>query len=71
MNAPGKPAIHDQHGVTEDVIIEHLQLAAALGARRHDILLADFVEERVFGQQRHGGEGAERHRDQRSVMCQK
>ena len=65
MKAPGKPGDHDQHGVAEDVIVEHLPLAAALGARGHHILLADFVEERVLGQQRHGGEGAERHRDQR------
>jgi hypothetical protein len=28
-------------------------------------LLADLVEERVLGEQRHGGEGGERHRDQR------
>ena len=61
----GKARDHDQHGVAEDVVVEHLPLAAALGARGHHILLADLVEERVLGQQRHGGEGAERHRDQR------
>ena len=45
--------------------VEHLPLAAALGARGHHVLLPDLVEERVLGQQRHGGEGAERHRNQR------
>ena len=65
MNAPGKAGDDDQHGVAEDVIVEHLPLAAALGAGGHHILLADFIEKRILGQQRHGGEGAERHRDQR------
>src|SRR6516164_3628357 len=39
----GKAGDHDQHGVSEDVAIEHLTLAAALGARGEHILLADLV----------------------------
>ena len=60
-----KAGDHDQHGVAEDVAVEHLAGAAALRLRGQHILLADLVEEGVFRQQRHGGEGAERHRDDR------
>ena len=42
-----------------------MALAAAFCTRGHNILLADFIEERVFRQQRHGGERAQRHRDHR------
>ena len=52
---------HDQHRVAEDVVVQHLTLATALGARGHHILLAYLVEKRVLGQQRHGGERTERH----------
>ena len=61
----GKAGDHEQHGIAEDVAIEHLALAQALGPRRHHILLADFVEERILGQQRHGGKAADAQRDQR------
>ena len=40
-------------------------LRAALGARGEYVLLADLLEERVLGQQRHGGEGRQRHRNDR------
>jgi hypothetical protein len=36
--------------MAEDVAVEHLPFGAALGARGHHILLADFIEERVLGQ---------------------
>ena len=62
MKAPGKAGDDEQHGVAEDVPVEHLPLVQALGARRHDVLLADLVEERVLGEQRRRGEGGERHR---------
>jgi len=51
MKALGKPAmtIPTRHGVpAEDVIVKHLPFAAALGTRGHHILLADFIEERIF-----------------------
>ena len=41
--------------------VEHLALGQALHARGEHILLADLVEEGVLGQQRRGGERAERH----------
>ncbi|KAH2808499.1 hypothetical protein KXV85_005976, partial [Aspergillus fumigatus] len=41
----GETRDHDQHGIAEDVAIEHLMLGAAFGARGHDVLLANFVEE--------------------------
>ena len=50
-----------QHGVAEHVAVEHLVLAQALRARRHHVLLADLVQERVLGQERRGRERAERH----------
>src|SRR5215471_16253262 len=52
----GEAGDHDQHGVAEDVPIEHLTLGAALGARGEHVLLADLVEEGVLGEQRHGRE---------------
>ncbi len=55
----------DQHRVAEHMPVQDLALAAALGARGEDVLLADLVEERVLGQQRHGGEGGEPERDDR------
>ncbi len=55
----------DQHGVAEDVAVEHLPVGQPLGPRRHHVLLADLVEERVLGQQRRGREGGKRHRRQR------
>ena len=45
--------------------VEHAALAQALGARRHHILLADFVEEGVLGEKRHGGEAADAQSGQR------
>ena len=65
MKAPGKPAIDDQHRVAEDVPVEHLPFGTALGARGQHVLLADLVEERVLGEQRHGGEGRQHHRRDR------
>ena len=56
----GKAGDHDQHGVAEDVAIEHAPLGQALHPRGDDILLADFVDEGVLGQEGRGGEGAER-----------
>src|SRR5262245_51892597 len=41
----GKTGDHDQHGVAEDVPIEHLALVAAFGAGGEHVLLADLVEE--------------------------
>ena len=61
----GKAGDDDQHGIAEDVAVEHLPLGQALGARGHDILLADLVEERVLGEQRRGGEGRQHHGGQR------
>ena len=61
----GKAGDDQQHGVAEHVAVEHLALVEALGLRGHHVLLADLVEERVARQERHGGEGAERHGDQR------
>ncbi len=45
--------------------IQHLPARAALGAGGQHILLADFVKKRIFGQQRHGGKGGDRHRHDR------
>src|SRR5215471_17642394 len=64
----GKAGDYDQHGVAEDVAIEHLVLAAALGARGEHILLADLVEEGVLGEQRHGGERGKPHGEDRQYQ---
>ena len=61
----GKAGDDQQHGVAEDVAVEDLAVVAALGARGQDILLADLVEEAVLGEDRHGREGADAHREQR------
>src|SRR6266404_7843685 len=61
----GKAGDHYQHGVAEDVPIEHLALGAALGARGEHILLANLVEEGVLGEQRHGGERGKPHGEDR------
>ena len=45
--------------------VEHFALAQPLGPRGDDILLADLVEKRVFGEQCRGGKSAERHGEQR------
>src|SRR6202795_370711 len=60
-----KAGDHQHHGIAENVAVEHLQLGAALGARGQHILLAQFLEERVFGEQRHGGERGEPHGNDR------
>src|SRR5690606_30297595 len=46
-----------EHGITEHVPIKHLPLGKALRARRHDVLLANLVEERVLRQEGHSREG--------------
>ena len=61
----GKAGDDQQHGVAEDVAVEHLALAAALGARGQHVLLADLVQEAVLGQDGQGGEGADAHGEQR------
>src|ERR1700733_307591 len=61
----GKPGDHQQHGITENVAVEHLPLAAALSARSQHILFAEFFEEGVFGQERHGGKRREPHGNNR------
>src|SRR6476646_6087836 len=45
----------DQHGIAEDVAVEHLVSRAALGARRQDILVANVFQGRVVRQQRYSG----------------
>ena len=65
MKAPGKAGDDQQHRVAEHVAVEDFALRQALRPRRHHILLADLVEERVLGQERGGGEGGKRHRGQR------
>ncbi len=45
--------------------VEHLVVAQALGFGGGDILLADFVEKAVLGQQGHGGEVADHQRGDR------
>src|SRR3984885_11299878 len=52
---------HQHHGVAENVAVEHLGFGAALGARGEHILLAQFLEERVLGQERHGGKRGKPH----------
>src|SRR5712692_1575404 len=42
--------------------VQHLIARAALGTGGEYVLLADLIEKRVLGQQRHGREGGERHR---------
>ena len=37
--------------------IEHAMLGQPLGARRHHILLPDFLEERILGEEGRGREG--------------
>jgi hypothetical protein len=37
----GKAGDHQQHGVAEDVAVEHLPFGAALGARGQHVLLAN------------------------------
>ncbi len=56
---------HDEHGVPENVAVEHLVAAAALGTRRKHILLADFLKKRVFGEQGHRRECRQRHGENR------
>ena len=41
----GKSGDHDQHGVAEDVTVQHLVAGAALGAGGEHVLLADFLQE--------------------------
>ena len=50
MKAAGKAGDDDQHGVAEDMAIEHAPFGQALGTRRQHILLADLLEEGVLGQ---------------------
>ena len=52
----------EQHGVAENVTVENLVFGQALGARRDDVLLSDFVQERVLCQERHCRERADGHR---------
>ena len=67
---PAKKARHEggreagddqQHGVAENMAVEHLPFRAAFGARGQHVLFAQFLEKRVLGQQRHGGEGGQPH----------
>src|SRR5580692_5850584 len=60
-----KAGDHQHHGVAEDVAVEHLGFGTALGARGEHILLAQFLEERVLGEQRHGGERGKPHGNDR------
>src|SRR5215467_1870025 len=55
----------DQHGIAENVSVEHLVARAALGTRCQNILLANLFQERVLSQQRHRRERRQRHRDDR------
>src|SRR6478752_8354845 len=52
----GEAGDDNQHRVAEDVTIEYPIFAAAFRARGHHVLLADLVQKRVLGQERHGGE---------------
>src|SRR6185437_6187236 len=61
----GKTGDNDEHGVAEDVAVKHLVAAATLGARRQHILLADFFEKRILGEQRHRRKCRQRHRKDR------
>src|SRR5579862_866986 len=56
-----KAGDHQHHGVAEDVAVEHLGFGAAFGARGEHVLLAQLLEERVLGQERHGGECGKPH----------
>src|SRR6516164_6081719 len=56
---------HQQHGVAENVAVEHLALGAALGARGEHILLAQFLQKRVLGQERYSRKGRQAHRGNR------
>ena len=71
MKAAGKAADDDQHGVAEDMAVEHAPLGQALGPGRHHILLSDLIEKGILGQHGEGGEGADDHGDQRQAICQK
>ena len=62
MKAAGKARDHQQHGVAEDMAVEDAALAQALGARSHDILLVDLLEEGVLGQHGQPGEAADHQR---------
>src|SRR5262245_31169497 len=57
-----KAGNHDEHGIPEDMAVKHLVAAATLGARSQYILLADFLEKRVFGKQGHRRKCRQRHR---------
>ena len=65
MKARGKAGDDDQHGVAEDVAVEHAALAQALGARGQHVLLVDLVEEGVLGQHGEAGEAADHQRQHR------
>ena len=45
--------------------VQHLAFGAAFGARGQHVLLAQLVQEAVFGEQRHGGEGGQPHGNHR------
>ena len=64
-NALGKAGDDEQHRVAKDVAVKHLPLGAAFGARGEDVLLAQFLQKRVLGQERHGGKGGKPHGDDR------
>ena len=67
----GKARDDDEHGIAEDVSVQHLALAAALGTGGEHVLLADLVEKRVLGQHRHESEGGETQSDDRKRQVPK
>src|SRR5580704_1729907 len=60
-----KAGDYQHHGVAENVAVEHLGFGAAFGARGEHVLLAQLLEERVLGEQPHGGEGGKPHGNNR------
>ena len=71
MKAAGKAGDHQQHRVAEDMAVEHAALGQALGARRHDVLLVDLLEEAVLGQHGQAGEAADTSAVTGNAMCQR
>ena len=60
----GKAGDHDQHGVAEDMPVEHPPFGQPLGPGREHELLVQLLQEAVLGEHGQGGEAADGQRRQ-------
>ena len=69
--ARGEAGDDQQHGVAEDVAVEHPAFGQALGPRGDHVLLVDLFQEAVLGQHGQAGEAADHQAVTGRAMCQK